>query len=83
MVQCPDPAPQPFLIPGHAYLFKVAHGWRTQQLWSEFIAYRIGALAGVEVPPCYLATNSKTGEVGALIEFFFGYPGLLKIKYTP
>ncbi|WP_441261141.1 HipA domain-containing protein [Bradyrhizobium sp. 521_C7_N1_3] len=75
MVQCPDPAPQPFLIPGHAYLFKVAHAWRAQQLWSEFIAYRIGALAGLDVPPCYLAINSKTGEVGALIEFFFGYPG--------
>lgn len=27
------------------------------------------------MPPCYLAINSKTGEVGALIEFFFGYPG--------
>jgi hypothetical protein len=75
MMQCPDPAPQPFLIPGHAYLFKVAHGWRAQQLWSEFAAYRIGALAGVDVPPCYVAINSKTKEVGALIEFFFGYPG--------
>lgn len=27
------------------------------------------------MPPCYMAINSKTGEVGALIEFFFGYPG--------
>lgn len=75
MVQCPDPASEPFLIPGHSYLFKVAQNWRAQQLWSEFIAYRVGVLAGIEVPPCYLATNSKTGEVGALIEFFFGYPG--------
>jgi len=74
-VQSPDVISEPFLIPRHSYLFKVAHGWRAQQLWSEVIAYRIAALTGVQVPPCYVAANSATGEVGALIEFFYGYPG--------
>ena len=27
-VFCPQPAPFPFLIPGHRYLFKASKGWR-------------------------------------------------------
>jgi hypothetical protein len=74
LMRCPEPAPQPFLIPGHSYLFKVAHDWRAQQLWSEVIAYRIAAAIGLHVPPCFVAVDSRAGEVGALIEFFYGYP---------
>ena len=70
LLRCPDDAPQPFLIPGHSYLFKVAHDWRAQQLWSEVIAYRIAASVGLEVPPCFVAVDSQVGEVGALVEFF-------------
>jgi hypothetical protein len=29
LLRCPEQAPQPFLIPGHPYLFKVAHDWRS------------------------------------------------------
>jgi hypothetical protein len=50
LLRCPAPPPQPFLIPGHAYLFKIAVSRRVlQQLWSEFIAYRIAAMIGVVV----------------------------------
>lgn len=71
---CPTDVEEPFLIPGHSYLFKTPGDWRAQQLWSEIIAYRIAALTGVEVPRAFLAVNERTGQVGALIEFFYGYP---------
>ncbi|MGA8549023.1 MAG: HipA domain-containing protein [Stellaceae bacterium] len=74
LLRCPEEAPQPFLIPGHSYLFKVAHDWRAQQLWSEVIAYRIAADVGLQVPPCFVAIDSLSGELGALVEFFYGYP---------
>jgi hypothetical protein len=38
---CPDDYPDPALIPGHSYLFKIADGRRAPQLWSEVIAFRI------------------------------------------
>lgn len=74
MLFCPDDPPAPYLIGGHAYLFKSASGWRAQQLWSEVIAYRMSLLIGIAVPPCFVAYDSEKGEVGALIEFFYGYP---------
>ena len=72
---CPADSDHPFLIPGHTYLFKVAKGWRAGQMWSEALAYQIGASAGLDVPPCFIAHEPRTGETGALIEFFVGYPG--------
>ncbi|GLQ82882.1 hypothetical protein GCM10007881_64050 [Mesorhizobium huakuii] len=75
MVIAPDDAQTPLLIPNHPYLFKTAYGWRSRQMWSEFIAYRLGSLLGLPVPPCFLAVDSRTGECGALVEFFYGYPG--------
>lgn len=75
MVFAPDDASTPLLIPKHPYLFKTAYGWRSRQMWSEFIAYRIGSLLALPVPPCFLAVDSRTGECGALVEFFYGYPG--------
>lgn len=75
MLICPQEPPEPDLIPNHAYLFKTAGDWRVHQIWSEFIAYHLGALAGISVPRCFIGVDEKTGEMGALIEFFFGYPG--------
>lgn len=52
-VICPETETRPFLIPGHSYLFKIADGWKAQQLWSEVIAYQIGCLVGLPEPPTY------------------------------
>ncbi|WP_164547584.1 MULTISPECIES: HipA domain-containing protein [unclassified Bosea (in: a-proteobacteria)] len=74
-VICPEAETRPFLIPSHTYLFKIATGWKAQQLWAEVIAYQIGCLVGLTVPPAFLAYDERTGELGVLIEFFYGFPG--------
>ncbi len=74
MVFAPESASEPFILPGHSYLFKTASGFRSQQIWSEVIAYRIGARIGMPVPPAFIAEDARTGETGVLVEFFFGYP---------
>jgi len=71
----PAAATHPLLIPGHKYLFKKADDWKAQQMWSEALAFQIGAVAGLPVPPCFVAIDETTDEAGALIEFFYGYPG--------
>jgi hypothetical protein len=73
-VICPSPAPAAFLIAGHRYLFKVSQGWRIQQHWSEVIAFELTLVAGVEAAPCFVALDSNRGEVGVLVEFFYGFP---------
>lgn len=74
MLYCPDPAPEADLIAGHAYLFKKAEGWRSQQAWSEYIASKVGSIARLDVPRCFIAVNTQTGHMGALVEFFYNYP---------
>jgi hypothetical protein len=75
MVICPDNVDEDFLVRGHAYLFKTARGWQEQQAWTEVIAYRVANLVGIQVPPAFIAVDENTRETGALIEFFYGYPG--------
>lgn len=65
----------PPLIAGHSYLFKTAADWRQQQIWSEIVAAQLAALVGVPVPPCFISVDGSGADVGALIEFFYGYPG--------
>jgi hypothetical protein len=36
--------------------------------------YRERRRGSVHVPRCFAAVNECTGEIGALVEFFFGYP---------
>jgi hypothetical protein len=74
LLVCPQNVKEPFLIPGHKYLFKIAAGWQTYQSWSEVIAYDLAKILGLEVPPAFIAFDSRTGETGVLIEFFYGYP---------
>jgi hypothetical protein len=64
----------PDLIGGHRYLFKISAGWRLHQHWSEVIAYELAEKLELPCAPCFLAIDSNTGEVGALSEFFYGYP---------
>lgn len=63
--------PEPVLVPGKRYLFKRSKRSYPDQFWGEIIAYRIGCLLGVKVPPAFAAWNSKTGHCAALIEWFY------------
>jgi hypothetical protein len=72
---CPAEPGHPLLIPGHTYLLKVAQGWQGGQMWSEALAFQIGSAVGLDVPTCFVAHDPRTGETGALIEFFVGYAG--------
>jgi hypothetical protein len=67
----PVPAPEPVIVAGKRYLFKKSKRSYPDQFWGEVIAYRIGCLMGVRVPPAFVATNSETGQCGALIEWFY------------
>lgn len=61
----------PFLRAGHRYLFKQSRACYPEQFWAEIVAYRIGCLLGVEVPPAFAAYNAASGISGALIEWFY------------
>jgi hypothetical protein len=52
--------------------------WKAQQVWSEVIASRFGEHLGVPVPRCFLGRDTE-GRIGALIEFFYGYPGQVDV----
>jgi hypothetical protein len=70
----PDIA-DPLIKPRHWYLFKEPRSWAPWQPWIEVIAYRVGRLMGVEVPPAYVACRAGDGgdlpTFGALIEWFY------------
>ncbi len=70
-VFAPSLPPEPVLVPGKRYLFKRSKRSYPDQFWGEIIAYRIGCLLGVKVPPAFAAWNSKTGHCAALIEWFY------------
>ncbi len=64
-----------FIIPNHRYLFKESSHRYPEQFWAEIIAYKIGILIGVEVPPAFVAIDKEANKTGALIEWFINYPG--------
>lgn len=59
----------------HWYLFKESKDRTPWQFWMEVMAYRIGLLMGVAVPPAYVARAGRREDgmpkYGALIEWFF------------
>src|SRR5262245_4993252 len=65
-----------FLVPNHRYLFKEAIPRHPVQFWSELMAYEVGRLMNVLVPPAHLAIDSESRTPGALIEFYYGHPGI-------
>lgn len=82
LLVCPSPAPHDFLIGGHRYLFKKSVARYPDQFWTEVMASRVGLLAGVPVPPAFAACDRNTGECAALIEWFYGYPGMLRRRFV-
>lgn len=77
----PDPAPHAFCLPGHRYLFKEAiksakkpgQPRHPDQYWAEVIAFRIGRLMGLTLPPVFVAIDSTRDEPGTINEWFMGY----------
>jgi hypothetical protein len=67
----PPLPPDPVITPGRRYLFKRSKRSYPDQFWGEIVAYRIGCLMGLSVPPAFVAWNSETGISGALIEWFY------------
>jgi hypothetical protein len=87
---CPENTNFDFCIPGHKYLFKEAIKSSKDarvprypdQYWSEIIAFKIGRLMHLNVPPAFVAFNEKKGEPGSLIEWFIGYESQVEERYT-
>ncbi|MCP4712345.1 MAG: hypothetical protein GY869_27300 [Planctomycetes bacterium] len=64
------------------YLFKLPRSvdWCPWQFWAEIVAYRLGKLIGVDVPPAHAGynrwydkdgTGARVEAYGALIEWFY------------
>ena len=62
------------------YMFKLSRSldWCPWQFWVEIIAYRLGCLIGIQVPPAFVGYTAKykssgpdTRVYGALIEWFY------------
>lgn len=58
--------------PETRYLFKRSKRSYPDQFWGEVVAYRVGCLMGLKVPPAFCAVNRDREHVGALIEWFYG-----------
>lgn len=74
LLRCPEQARAPTLIPGHRYQFKQSRHIYPEQFWAEVVAFHVGRLTAVPVPPAYPAWDSSSGTCAALIEWFYGYP---------
>jgi hypothetical protein len=59
----------------HNYLYKLSNQRYPEQFWVEIFAYRFGCLIGIEVPPAFVAINTKSSEgensSGAFIEWMY------------
>jgi hypothetical protein len=67
----PESPPESILIASKRYLFKRSRRNYPDQFWGEIVAYRIGCLLGVPVPPAFASWNSDTEHCAALIEWFY------------
>jgi len=74
----PSVPPFDFLLPNHRYLLKKTYQEKSgtilyEQYWNEIIAYHLGRLLNIAVPPAFVAHNGD--YYGVLIEWFYGYQG--------
>lgn len=79
-VYCPNDINFP-LIPNHLYIFKQSSHNFPAQFWVEIIAFRLGCLMEISVPPAFVAIDSNREIAGALIEWFYNYPDKCKEEY--
>jgi hypothetical protein len=73
LLKSPEQSEYGFLIPNHRYLFKHSFDRHPDQFWAEIIAYQIGCMMKIPVPPTFVAFDSDNNVCGALIEWFVGY----------
>jgi hypothetical protein len=66
---------------GHQYLFKLSSKRYPAQYWAEIVAYRMGCLIEVPVPPAFVAFRGK--YCGTLIEWFYKSPPAWTGRYAP
>lgn len=62
---------QEVIKPSWQYMFKLSDEKYPEQYWAELIAYQIGKLLDIKVPPAHAAYDSMTGECGSLSEWFY------------
>lgn len=66
---------EPWIKAAHRYLLKKSFARYPWQFWMEIIAYRVGQLVGVDVPPAFVGMRHEEGDgtpnYGALIEWFY------------
>ncbi|MBN1974073.1 MAG: hypothetical protein JW787_10575 [Sedimentisphaerales bacterium] len=71
----PEAVDEKYLKGNYRYLFKLSRSKFPWQFWGEIIAYRLGLITGIEVPPAHIGLNNEynPGEAtyGALIEWFY------------
>ena len=71
----PETVDENYLKGNFRYLFKLSRSWCPWQFWGEIIAFRLGLIAEIEVPPAHIGLSNKynPGQVtyGALIEWFY------------
>lgn len=60
-----------FIKQTRRYLYKRSVKRYPDQFWGEVVAYQVGGLLGVNVPPAYAAFDSNRNDCGALIEWFY------------
>lgn len=70
----PEHSSYGFLVPNHRYLYKLAVHRHPDQFWTEIIAYHVGCLLDIPVPPVFVAFDDNNETCGALIEWFLDYP---------
>lgn len=70
-LKTPHQPPDAVLRGSWRYLFKRSKRSYPDQFWGEVVAYRLGCLLGIRVPPAFAAFDSETGISGALIEWFY------------
>jgi hypothetical protein len=69
-----------FISPARRYLYKRSVRRYPDQFWGEIVAYQIGCLLDLEVPPAFAAFDPQKGDCAALIEWFYEDG---KASYTP
>lgn len=82
IVESPDKLSYKFLVPKHKYLLKKAYAEESGavlhwQFWNEIIAYKVGRILGIPVPPAFVGyygrDDGSEPYYGALIEWFYDY----------